>query len=138
MLLERKTLCFSIGIGACERKKNAFFVTFILFEGNFVFFNVSVLSQWIVYWIKFQSIYLFTYQKALLHTLLCLFLKIAESLQCILKFQITEDFIEGDAYCTLNGFSSRVSIFKTYCVFILGHIMCQCNSSIISQKLSSD
>ena len=33
----------------------------------------------------FQNIYTFTYQKALLHTLLVLVFKIVESLQCILK-----------------------------------------------------
>ena len=54
-------------VGARERKKIAFFVTLILSKRKF--FNIYVLSQCIVYWISFQSIYSFTYQKTLLHTL---------------------------------------------------------------------
>ena len=34
-----------------------------------------VLSQCKVYWINFHNIHIFTYQKTLLHTLFCLFLK---------------------------------------------------------------
>ena len=47
-------------LGACERKKSAFFVTIFLPEGNF--FNICVLSQCIVYWINSQNIYTLTYQ----------------------------------------------------------------------------
>ena len=58
--LQRRALCFSSNrnselkvkvwwVGACRRKK--------------------------VYWINFQNIYTFTYQKILLHTLFCFFLK---------------------------------------------------------------
>ena len=43
------------------------------------FFNIWVLSQYIVYWINFQNIYTFTY--ILLHTLLLHVFKIVESLQ---------------------------------------------------------
>ena len=82
--LERRTLCFSSyknyklkvklwWVGASKRKKRVFFVWFILSEG--IFFNICVLSQCIVYWIRFQNIHTFTYQKILLHTLFCLFLK---------------------------------------------------------------
>ena len=89
-VLERRTLCLSIcknhkfkvklwWVGACERKKRAFFVPFILSKGIF-FFNVYVSSQCIVYWIHFQNIRTFTYQKTLLHTLLLLVFKIVESL----------------------------------------------------------
>ena len=42
-------------------------------------------SQCIVYWIDFQNIHTFTYQKTLLYTLLLLVSEIAKSLQCILK-----------------------------------------------------
>ena len=56
--------------GARERKKSAFFVTFILSEGNF--FNVWVLSQCLAYWINFENLHAFTYLKTLLHTLLLL------------------------------------------------------------------
>ena len=58
-------------IGARERKKNAFFVTFILSEGSF--FKVCVLSQCIV--LNKLSVYTFTYQITLIHKLFCLFLK---------------------------------------------------------------
>ena len=57
-----------------ERKQIAFFVPFILSEGNV--FNICVLSQCIVYWIHFQNIHTFTYQNALLHTLLLLVFRI--------------------------------------------------------------
>ena len=69
-------------VGARERKKRAFWVPFILSEE--IFFNICVLSQCIVYWIHFQNIHTFTYQKTLLHTLLLLVFKIVESLQCTL------------------------------------------------------
>ena len=43
------------------------------------FFNICVLSQAMVYWISFQNIYTFTYQKPLPHALVCLFLKSSKS-----------------------------------------------------------
>ena len=62
-------------VGAREKKKKnrAFFVPFIFSKGSF--FNICVLSRCIVYWIHFQNEQIFTYQKTLLHTLFCLFLK---------------------------------------------------------------
>ena len=82
-VLKKRILCFSSyknrklkvklwWVGARERKKRAFFVPFILSEGNF--FNICVLSQCKVYWIHFQNIHTFTYQITLLHTLFCLLL----------------------------------------------------------------
>ena len=93
-VLERMTLCFSSyknrklkvkprWFGVCERERRAFFVTFILFEGNL--FSISVLSQYIAYWIHFQNIHTFTFQKTLLHTLLLFVFKIVKSLQYILN-----------------------------------------------------
>ena len=75
-----------------RKKKEGIFCTVYVFvpflsEGNF--FEICVLSQCIlniVYWIHFQNMHTFTYQKALLYTLLLLASKIIESLQCILKF----------------------------------------------------
>ena len=78
--LEKRTLCFSSfknrelkgkmwRVGARERKTNAFFVK-RKFCQNFFKRNVSALSQFIVYWINFQDVYTFTYQKTLLHILL--------------------------------------------------------------------
>ena len=68
-------------LGTGKRIKKAFFVPSILPEG--IFFNIFVLSQCIVYWIYFQNLRTFTYQKTLLHTLSLLVFKIVESLQCI-------------------------------------------------------
>ena len=81
---EGQTLCFSSfknrklkiklwSVGAHERKKRAFFVLFILPKKDF--FNICVLSQCMVYWIHFLNIQAFTYQKTLVPTLFCLFLK---------------------------------------------------------------
>ena len=90
--LERQTLCFSSykncklniklwWVGARERKKKEFFVPFIFCEGNF--FNICVLSQYMVCWIYFHNIHtFFTYQKTTSYTFL-LVCKIVESLQCI-------------------------------------------------------
>ena len=66
-----------------KEKNRAFFVPFILSKG--IFFDVCVLSQYVVYWIHFQNIHTFIYQKALLHTLFALFLKSVGSLQSILN-----------------------------------------------------
>ena len=76
---ERRILCFSScknsklkvklwWIGARERKNRTFFVSLILPEGNS--FKICVLSQCEVYWIHFQNMHTFTYQKTLLHPLL--------------------------------------------------------------------
>ena len=89
-VLERQTLCFSSyknrklkvkpwWVGAHEGKKKAFFVPFILSEGNS--FKICVLSWCIVYWIYFQNIHTFSYQKKLHHTLLLFVSKIV----CIFK-----------------------------------------------------
>ena len=90
----KRTLCFSSyknrklkvklwWVGARERKIRTFFVLFILSEG--IFFNICVSSPCIVYWINFQNIHTFEYQKTFLHTLFCLFLKSLEAFS--LSFQ---------------------------------------------------
>ena len=72
-ILERRTLCFSSHknrklkvklwwVRACERKKRAFFLPFILCDGNF--FKIYVLSHYMVHWNTFRP-----------HTFCCLFLK---------------------------------------------------------------
>ena len=92
-VLDQRTLCFSSHSncklkvklwwdGACKRKKEGIFCTIYFVWRKF--FNISVLSQCIVYWIHFQNIHTFTYQKTLLHTFLQLVFSIGESLQCIL------------------------------------------------------
>ena len=75
-------------VGAYERKKRTFFVPFFFFSPKEMFFNICVLSQCIVCWIRFQNIHTITYQKTLLHTLLLLVFKIVKRLQCILKSSI--------------------------------------------------
>ena len=83
-VLETRNLCFSsyknyklkvklLCVGARERKKRPFFAPFILPEE--IFFNICIFSQCITYWIHFQNIHAFTYQKTLLYTLFCLFLE---------------------------------------------------------------
>ena len=98
-VLERQIFCFSSNknsklkvkmwwVGShTHKKKTTFFVPFILLFSFFIilifviFFNICVLSQCILYWIHFQNIHTFTYQKTLLYTLLLLVFKIVESLQ---------------------------------------------------------
>ena len=70
-------------VEAHERKKQAFFVLFILSEGNFCY--ICVLSQCIVYWIHFQNIYTSTSQKTLLHALFCLFLRLLKAFSVSLR-----------------------------------------------------
>ena len=65
---------------------------FILSEGNF--FKICVLSQCIVYWMHFQNISTFAYQKSYFIHFLLVF-KIVKSIQCILKqkdFWLLKDF----------------------------------------------
>ena len=52
------------------------------------FFIICLLSQCILYWIEFQNIYTFTYQKTLLNTLLRLFLKLSKALSVSLKLYL--------------------------------------------------
>ena len=101
MVLGTWTMCFSSYKNCelkvklwCERKKSALFVKFILSERNF--FKTWVLSQSIAYWINFQNIYTFTYQKILLHTFLLLVFKIVESRQCILKPHFVSSSLQFD------------------------------------------
>ena len=103
-ILERPTLSFSsctncklkvklCWVGARERRKRATFVLHTLWEGNYV--NIFVSSQCLAYWIHFQNIHTFVYQKALLHILLLLVLKIVESLNCILNIIVNYIYTEG-------------------------------------------
>ena len=94
LVLERWTMCFSWHktwewkiklwwAGTWERKKSA--STFILSEA--IFFYVWVLSQCIVYWIIFQNIYTFTYQKSVTsHTFVACFLKLSKAFSVSLTY----------------------------------------------------
>ena len=66
-----------------RKKKEGIFCAVILSEDNFL--KICILSQCTVYWINFQNIHTFTYQKIFIHTVLPLVSKIVESLQCILR-----------------------------------------------------
>ena len=81
----RDTLCFSSymnrklkiklwWIGAGEKKGDISCAVYFV-QRNF--FNICVLSKFIVYWIHFENIHTFTYQKILLRIIrvCCLFLK---------------------------------------------------------------
>ena len=75
-----------------KKNESIFCNVYILSED--IFFNICVLSQCIVHWIDFQSIYTFTYQKAWLHTLFCLFLKLSKAFIVFLRGVI---FIESSS-----------------------------------------
>ena len=105
-VLERCTLCFSSyknrklkvklwWVGGRKRKEGIFCTVYFVRRN---FFKICVLSHCKVYWIHFQNIHIFTYQKTLLHTLLLLVSKIVESLQCILKLL----FIVSNTFLVLN------------------------------------
>ena len=61
-------------VGAHARKKKGIFWS-VYFVWKKFFFNICVLSHRIVYWIYFQNIRTFTYQKTLLDILFWLFWK---------------------------------------------------------------
>ena len=96
-------------VAARKRKKMPFSVPSIISEENFF----KICKQ-IVYWIHFQNIHIFTYQKTSYHTLLLLVSKIVESLHCILKFRIVfkclKTFIYTSTVCMQDKpFSQRHS-----------------------------
>ena len=95
-------------VWARERKKRVFFVPFSLSKGNF--FNIYVLAQCILYWIHFQNVHIFTYQKALLIYFCCFFLKsskaLSVSLIAIILF-IDWKMFKLSLHATISLFSSR-------------------------------
>ena len=89
-IFERETLCFSsynnrqlqLKLFAKEKRGPSLYHLFCPKE---LFFYICVLSQCMVYWILFQNVHTFTYQKILLHTPLLLVFTFVKSLQCILN-----------------------------------------------------
>ena len=66
------------------KKKEGIFSTIYFAQRSS--FSICILSQCTVYWIHSQNINTFTYQKTLLYTLFCLFLKSSKALSlCILN-----------------------------------------------------
>ena len=68
-----------------------------LFCQKEIFFKICVLSQCIVYWTHFQNTHTFAYQKALLQTSFCLFLKSSKAFSVSLILDIwLFDFVAVD------------------------------------------
>ena len=91
-----------IGWSSWKKKEGIFCTVHFVWQ---IFFNICVLSQFKVYWIHFQTIHTFTYQKTLHHKRLLTAFKIVESLQCVLKLKsarliqkLTENFTKSWLY----------------------------------------
>ena len=104
-VLERRILCFNsyknrklkVKLWARKRKKETTFVHLVLSELNF--FNICVFSQCTVYyWVQFQNIHAFTYQKALLHTPFSMFLKSTNAFSVSLS--LGRDTLSKKTLCT--------------------------------------
>ena len=82
------------------------------------FFIIFVLSQCIVYWIHFQNIHTFTYQKKV-HSFLLLVFKIVENLQCIPNIKKNIYFVfKLSNEKILNTNNGNHAFFCKYCVDI--------------------
>ena len=109
-------------VAARKRKKMPFSVPSIISEENFF----KICKQ-IVYWIHFQNIHIFTYQKTSYHTLLLLVSKIVESLHCILKFRIVFKCLKTFnlyLYCLHARQTIFTKTFKTFTNFVWIEIFC--------------
>ena len=106
-----------------RKKKEGIFVSFMLSEEYF--FNICVLSQYIVYWIYFQNIHTFIYQKSLLHPRFCLFLKSPKAFSVPLRNIYFKEHLSMAASAFFlrmlhfRNFIYFISLFKLsfYCVF---------------------
>ena len=107
-----------------EKRINFTKIKFILSIGHI--FNIWVLSQFIVYLINFQNIYIYTstYERTLLHTLLLLVFKIVESLQCI-PTQFLGSILWGIIPFTWKGNNTILNIL----------IPCVATNSMIKQNM---
>ena len=84
---------------------------FIFYIVYFVWKEIFVLSQRIVYWIHFQNIHTLTYHKTLFHTLLLLVSKIVKSLQCIIKLASFRRWTKGSREAASTGNSPTYPFF---------------------------
>ena len=101
-------------MGPCKRKKEGIFILLIFLE--VIFFNIFVLSRCIVYWIHFQNKHVFTYQKTLLHSLFCLFLKLLKAFGVSLKsvlLLLLVNFVSGLRVKLMN-ISLIVNIWSSF------------------------
>ena len=85
-VLEGWTMCFGSMSWSSRKKKECIFCNAYFVRRNF--FNICVLSQCLVYWINFQNMYTFTYQKTLLHTLFYLFIKSSRVFSVSLRWDV--------------------------------------------------
>ena len=69
-----------------------------------IFSRVYILSQCVEYWINFQNIFTFAYQKTQFYTLFCLFLKYSKASSVPLKVSSTPilSLINNSIYQNLN------------------------------------
>ena len=90
-----------------SRKKKESILCTVYFVRREFFLIICALSLCILYWIHFQNIHTFTYEKTLLHTLLLFVFKIVESLQCILNGK-----------CKANYLNKKFAFWKVYTEYI--------------------
>ena len=125
-------------VGTREGKKRAFFATFILSEENF--FKICVISQCIEYWMHFQNIHTFTYQKTLLYTLLLLVLY-----YYFVKYWGGTFFISRWGIYLKNIVpampGSRVNVTanlcRNGCIILISCIVPSCSLSLFGSQISS-
>ena len=104
-ILEGRTLRFSsYKIANSKTVRSLSFAKKILSEGNSS--NICVLSQCIVYWIHFQNIQTFTYQKTLFQALFCLFLESPKAFSLFLRGGIHGRYSVRN--CVPRNFLSRL------------------------------
>ena len=102
-------------VGACYRKKNAFFITFILSQGHLL--NICVLSQCIVYQMNFQNICTSRYKKYYLIHFCFLFLKSSKAFSVFLNwmFKVNSNLLKK-LLMTTNWLQKQLpkNVLKTY------------------------
>ena len=80
------------------------------------FFNICVLSRRKVYWILFQNVHTFSYQKLLLQTHFCLFLK--SLIACSVSLSVSTRSLWYSSICQLGAYHILLA-FLFYLVLIL-------------------
>ena len=120
-----------------QKKKDNIFLTFILSVTDF--FNICVLSQFIVLNVLSEYTY-FYISKTLLHKLLLLVFKIVKDLQCIPKCNMLWYFIEQfhNSYFIWLKLLNLVQILYCVCVKRIKLCSCLCSSSCFSASRVPD
>ena len=120
LVLQIKSKMWSVR--ACERKIRVFYLYHLFCQKQF--FLTFVLSQCIVYWIHFRNIHTFTYQKPLLQTLFCWFLKSFTAFGVFLKTLVANKSakISAISWIIVIGildFSEALFSFRFFIIFSL-------------------